>query len=179
MSSGHIVAIQVKPYLKEFIINRYGQEPIKATSSTKLFPLFAPFLTHKPVGWKPPEPSENRLLFELPHNKVIDVRSLNYINPRHFPEINSFFYGLFYGQFIRYMNDKVIKLRWQAKYAIINFVDENNISWNKANYETLKKIYYRYRFPDERNEEKDEKKFPTFQTKPARKRPLSVPNNLF
>jgi len=147
MSSGHIVAVNIRPYLKDYLINRFGKEPIKATMRNKLFPFLVKFLTPIPKRWRPPVKEEGTLLIELPFNDAVNIRHLNYINPRHYVKINTYLYGLFYYHFIEYMNEKVIEKRWQIKYAIVNFIDVNNMNWDCTNYETLKRIYYRYRFP--------------------------------
>jgi hypothetical protein len=144
--SGEIVEVRIKPYLKDYFINQFsdnGEEPVPATTANKLFPFLSMYLTHRPKGWKPPISKENNLLIELPWTDKFNVKSLNYISPKHFSEINSFLYGRFWGDFITYMNQKM-KKRWQQKYAIIRFIDDNGMNWNKADLETLKKIYYRY-----------------------------------
>jgi hypothetical protein len=148
MSSGHIVCIKTRPYLKDFFVNRYGpKEPIKATTTNKLFPYLLQYLTPKPTGWKPPCSENDLLLIELPFNDELNIRCYNFIHPRHYPIINSFFYGLFFAQFIDFMNDKVIKQQWPVKYAIINFMFDNGIL-DKGEYDSIKRIYYRYRFPE-------------------------------
>jgi hypothetical protein len=157
MSSNQIVEVRIKPYLKDYFINQFGEEPIKATTANKLFPFLANYLTHRPQKWKPPVSRDDNLLFELPFSEKINVRSLCYISPKHFSEIQSFLYGRFWGDFITYMNQKVMKKRWQQKYAIIRFMDDNGMDWNKADYETLKKIYYRYLY-ESGKKKKNEKK---------------------
>ena len=180
MPSGQIVSIKIAPYLKEFFIYKHGAEPIRATRETKFFMFICQFLSRKPKkGWKPPVVSEDTLLVELPYNEFIKIRDYCYINPRFYPEIKTYIYGLFYGAFISYMNKRCIheKPAWSIKYAIINFIDEFNMSWNKTNYETLKKIYYRYRNPEcEKIDEKNNEKILAYrETKKSQKRPLSVP----
>jgi hypothetical protein len=164
MSSGHIVAIKLTPYLKDFCIKRYGPgEPIKATTTNKIFTFLKEYLTPKPKKWKPPVPGEDVLLVELPYNDEVNVRCHNYINPRNNAELKSFFYGMFYAAFVTYMNEKVIGEGWQVKYAIINFMDLYDISY-KANYDSLKRLYYRYRFPEsEKSKENLKKSLTTFQ----------------
>jgi hypothetical protein len=147
MSSGHIVSIPTRPYLKEYFINYYGgDDPIKATYSNKLFPFLARYLTTKPKNWKHPVNAKDLMLVELPYNEELRAEVYNYIHPRFYRPINSYLYGLFYCQFIEYMNDKVIRKRWQAKYAIYNFFDLHKI--DSGNLETLAKIFYRYRHQD-------------------------------
>ncbi len=149
MSSGHIVSIKIRPYLKDYFVNRFGgSEPIKATTTNKLFTFLIQYLTPKPKKWKLPVSADDILLIELPYNDELNIRCHNYIHPRHNTAITSYFYGLFYAQFIEYMNRKCLENQWQVKYAIINFIDKNNISWCRVNYDSLKRIYYRYRFPE-------------------------------
>jgi len=52
--SGEIIEIKVKPYLKDYFIQRLGGvEPIPATIQNKIMPFPDCFLTHKPKNWKP------------------------------------------------------------------------------------------------------------------------------
>lgn len=174
MASGEIIGVKIQPYLKEFFIHRHGPEPIKATQATKFFVVLAQYLTNKGKGWRPPISNDEILLIELPFNKILNVRSRNYIPEHSMPEIRKYLYGLFYGAFISYMNDKVLRDNWAIKYAIINFIDEHDMSWDKTNYETLKKIYDRYRHPKQK---KDEKKLATPDTKKSQFCPSNVPQN--
>jgi len=148
MSSGEIVAIKIKTYLKDYFTHKFGEEPIKATNDNKLFPFLLRYLKPKPKKWKPPVSSSDILLLELPFNRSVNIRHCNYIHSKDFSSISSFFYGIFWSNFIEYMNKKVIDERWQIKYSIIHFMDTNNIQFDKVNYDSLKRIYYRYRFPD-------------------------------
>jgi hypothetical protein len=172
MASGQIVAIKIPPYLKEFFIYKHGAEPIKATRETKFFIFISQYLTRKPKGWKPPVTSDDTMLIELPHNEVLEVRTYCYISEKNMPEVKTYIYGLFFGAFISYMNEKVLNQEWAIKYAIINFCDEHNMSWTKTNYETLQKIYYRYRFPE--GERTDKKKIEKFLRSGSRKKRLTV-----
>jgi len=128
----------------------------------------------KAIKYKLPITEEDTMLVELPYNKVINVRSMNYIPECSMPEIKKYIYGLFYGSFISYMNNKVLREHWSIKYAIINFIDEHDMNWNKTNYETLKKIFDRYRHPEPK---KDEKMLATPDGKKGHFRPSPVPQN--
>lgn len=148
MPTGEIVEIKLrKKYLKNYILHKYGsgQEPITATISNKLFPFLSQFLSHQPKNWHPPEPKDDNVLFQLPYNDIYETRNLRYINPRHHSEISNFFYGMFYADFISYMTDRHIKRGWQIKYAIIKFIDDYDMHYNKDTFWTLHKIFYRFR----------------------------------
>ncbi len=157
MSSGHIVCIETRPYIKDYFINTHGgSEPIKVTTSNNLFRLLSRHLTQKPKYWKLPVVSKDILMFELPNNDELNVMGYNYIPPSSYSPINSYLYGLFYCQFIEYMNENVIKKRWQVKYAVYNFLDMHYI--DSENYDALFKIYYRYRHQDIKKLEDDDSK---------------------
>jgi hypothetical protein len=147
MSSGHIVSIKTRPYLKEYFINKFGgQEPVKATNSNKLFPVIIRYLSPKPKNWKFPVSDTDTLLLELPFNDDINISHFNYLHPRNYRPINAYLYGMFYADFIEFMNEKVIYKRWQIKYAIYNFLDVHRLDC--GNLEALSKIFYRYRYQD-------------------------------
>ena len=152
------VDVKIRPYLKEYIVNRYGSEPVAATSANKVFPVLAEFLTKVPRDYKPFYNSLNYVRFGLPHNKIIEVRSMNYIHPLHFGKIQTYFYGLFQFDFLNFMNKFVVQEGYPIKTSIINFCELNNMSFDTANYDSLKRIYLRYR----RNAENTAKKVPTF-----------------
>lgn len=183
MSSGIIVSVKTKSYLKDYIINKYGEEgseTVKATSANKLFPLIARHLTRKPAGWKPPVSNSENLLLELPYSDRLDITTLCYIDREHFVEINSFLYGMFYCHFTTDMNDMCLKKKWSYKYSIMHFMDSNGISYSKIEYDSLKRIYARYRkhFTAEENEtfiEKSKKIMSGFQGKKRHIVPLLCP----
>lgn len=140
---GKIIAINLPPYLKQFLIHIYGKEPIKLKRTTKLYILLVQYVAYIHEGWQIPDISENVLHIELPYNILIERSRLGYIPPRSNHEIKQFICGLFYGEFIQYMYGKVLKEKWCIKYAIINFIDQYDINYNRTNYETLKKIFNR------------------------------------
>jgi hypothetical protein len=159
MSSGIIVAVKTKPYLKDYIVFSHGgTEPVKATMANKLYPMLSRYIIRRPIGWKPPEASDDTILFELPYNKIMDARQHCYISPDNFSDISAFFYGLFYTHLIIYMNENCLgeKNKWQFKYGIVKFMDDNNICFDKINYDSIKRIYQRYR---KQFEDYDENKF--------------------
>ena len=139
------VSVKIRPYLADYIIYHYGQHPIKANEKSKIFPLLSSYLTHPPPKYRPHVPGPGWITFELPYNKVIDIRRNNYISPKHFSEIQSFFYGMFYSHFVLYMNEQCLKNKLPFKSAIITFMDENNISYDRFQYDSLKRLYFRYR----------------------------------
>jgi hypothetical protein len=142
------VVIKLRPYLRDWVVNEYGldnDEPVLATQGNKLFPFLSTYLTKVPSKHKDHLPDREHLRIYLPYNEVIRVRNLLFINKDHYPEIQSFFYGRFYCKFILFMNDRHIKQKLNIKPCINDFCRLNNINFDKVNYDSLKRIYHRYR----------------------------------
>lgn len=149
MASGITTQIIIRPYLKDYMINKYGEgkHPIPATTRNKLFPFLFSFLTKTPKNYKPLNPLLPGVLsFELPYNEyLVNIRYNSYISREKFGEIQSFLYGIFYNDFTRHMR-KVCEIEnFTIKKGIIDFCVSNEISFDYANYDSLKRIYLRYR----------------------------------
>ncbi len=146
MSSNQTVYIQLRPYLKDYFVKKLGPEPIKATSKNKLFILLLPYLTKVPKNYNPSNFKDNKfLLLELPFNELVNVRCYNYIDPKNYGEIQSYFYGIFYHDFTRTVNKYHIDQGMNIKNSIILFCEENDVNFDYTNYDSLKRIYLRYR----------------------------------
>ncbi len=145
------VSIEIRPYLVDYFKHYFGEHPIKVDESSKLLQLFHKYLTHFPPHYKPLKPGPKLITFELPYNKVIDIRKYNYISPVHFPEIQSWLYGMFYNDFILYMNEQCLHSNLPIKSSIITFMESNDISFDRFQYDSLKRLYYRYRIKTHKN----------------------------
>jgi hypothetical protein len=146
MSSGILVEVKLRPYLQDYVINKYEGDPVvKATAKNKIFPLLFPYLSKIPSDYKP---LKDCIKFELPWNHMIDVKTYQYIHPKYFGDIQSYFYGIFYVEFVSYMNHAFYEENLQLKTSIINFCLDHEISFDNANYDSLKRIYSRYRYTD-------------------------------
>jgi hypothetical protein len=148
MASGQIVLVKILPYLKEYFIHRFGSEPIKATRDTKIFIILAPYLIRIPSKWRPPVSCDDGLLIELPYSHLINIQKYCYIDPRSYARINKKIYNLFCADLVMYVNHNVFEHNCEIQKAINDFIDLNEMNWDKTNFDTLKKIYYRYRFPE-------------------------------
>jgi hypothetical protein len=139
------VSIYLRPYLVDYFINFYGEHPIKADEKSKLLPMISDFLTCPPARYRPLKPGPNVLTFALPYNKTRDIRSYNYISPENFSKIQSYFYNMFCWHFFEYMDKYCLHGSVPFKSAIINFMDYNEISYDRFQYDSLKRIYFRHR----------------------------------
>lgn len=140
-----LVSVEVPPYLAQYLMHYYGEHPIKARKKTRIFSFISDHVQQTPVHYRPPKPSNKLVTFELPYNRRYDIRRMNYIPPRHFPAIKNYFRNIFLHNFIHHMDEHCLKGNMQYKTAIINFMDENEISFDYFQYDSLKRIYFRYR----------------------------------
>jgi hypothetical protein len=148
------VTIEMRPYLVEYFKHYYGEHPIKANEKSKIFPLLAEYLTHTPSNYRPIPEGPRAITFELPYNRIIDIRRNNYISPNHFSEIQSFFYGMFYVHFVQYMDKHCLFGHIPFKSAIIAFMEDHNISFDTCQYDSLKRLYFRHRIKFRKKPEK-------------------------
>lgn len=148
-----LVSVEIKPYLVDYCRYYYGNDPI-IVSKTDLFPFIHDQLSRPPLNYRPVKDSEKKLTFQLPWNKVRDIRKLNYITPRKYKLFNTYFYHLFKNHFVTYMNKACIDNNLPYKTAIISFMEETSISYDRFQYDSLKRIYLRYRKKNAKNGKK-------------------------
>ncbi|HNQ82251.1 MAG TPA: hypothetical protein PKM34_01330 [Bacteroidales bacterium] len=139
------VSIEMRPYLVDYTIHFYGEHPIRANEKSKLLQMLSEYLTHPPVNYRPLQPSPRLITFELPYNKILDIRRNNYISPENFSKIQSYFYGKFQYHFFEFMDSRCLHHCMPFKSSIIEFMDDNNISWDRFQYDSLKRMYLRHR----------------------------------
>lgn len=132
-------------YLADYIIHYYGEHPIKLDAKSRIYPFISRFITPAPIKFKQVKPGPGLVTFELPYNEVQDVRRLNFIHPRSYSSIQTYFYNLFHANFILYMNNACISNDIPYKDAIITFMDINELTFDKCQYDSLKRIYLRHR----------------------------------
>jgi len=132
-------------YLADYLKSYYGGHPIKLTVTTRVYPYFSRFITPAPLRFRGVKPGPGVITFELPYNRTQDIRRLNYINPKHYPVIQTYFYNLFYANFVLFMDDACLIKGLPFKSAIINFMEINEMSFDRCQYDSLKRIYLRHR----------------------------------
>ena len=140
-----LVSVEIKPYLVDYFKHHYGGHPIKVNSRSKLLPFIHDHLSRPPVKYRPLKNENKILTFQLPWNKIIDIRKLNYISPRKHKLFNTYFYNKFHHHFTTYMNEACNENNCSYKTAIENFMLENCISFDRFQYDSLKRLYLRYR----------------------------------
>lgn len=162
--NGRIVSVIVPPYLKDYIIFiNGGSHPVPLCESSKLLPGIHASLTPAPKNWHRPLESSNVLFFQIPFNEVIEARKKFYISAENNVRIKMYLAAKFHYDFVSWVSEKHIHENIPIKKAILNFIVDNDISQLKDNYETLAKIFQRWRKdPRKQKEKKIEKKVPDF-----------------
>lgn len=142
----YTISINLRPYLRDFLIARYGEEPIRlpkqSTESMTLYDL----LNRPPAG----RINQGNTTFELPFNRIANVRKdprvYNYLSDN---SINTF-ETLIYNEFWSTFRDEMRRAKQaypaiQYKQAIRMFMEKYNLHPDNIEYDTLKKHDYRFR----------------------------------
>jgi hypothetical protein len=140
-----LVSVEVTPYLAQYLIHYYGEHPIKAHTKSQIYPFISGYIQSSPAHYRPLKPSKGLVTFELPYNRIYDIRNKNYIPSRHFSAIKTYFRNIFLHHFIHHMDQHCLIGYMHYKTAIINFMEENEISYDYFQYDSLKRIYLRHR----------------------------------
>ena len=149
-----IISIPIKPYLKDFLINMYGQEPIPASNKNLVGILLEPMLQKPPKDYIPAQTvskPDNILIQVLNCKKKEDLQK----NPMYYfwvsaDDQNRFQRGIaniFNHVFYTYADSslKYNKNEIEIKICIDNFCQIHKLNPEYASYDMLKKNYYRYR----------------------------------
>jgi len=158
------LTIKTEPYLREFILGKYKEN---TSGYSFIMLILKPLVEYIPADKAPIiAHGEEYLELELPQYEfgAFNVRfDTVYLSPENAKEFNRLAIAWFRDIYYSYMDDKV---RYANKFypgygrkafiknTIIQFCSDNNMNFNKDNYENLKKGYYRMR----KKREKDEKK---------------------
>jgi hypothetical protein len=145
MPSDIIIDVKLnKPFLKEFIISMYKSDPVIASTKNAIGIFIKQLLEKPPKELKHIKNDEsNTIKIILPNYNDKRINSCNYISEHNQNLFSSFIFSLFRDMFFTYINER-LKLGFQKKDSILQFCYDNNISFDKTNYETLKKLYDRY-----------------------------------
>lgn len=141
------ITVKLKPYLQEFIICALRDEAPKASRSHFIGAILSPLLEYTPKDHIPkPGKSEEYVTLPLPREAfgVETRRGTVYVsehNQRIFERTMRIYFKSIFFQFV----DDKIRYNRQIKQCILMFCTHYQISFNKINYEMLKKSYYRYR----------------------------------
>jgi hypothetical protein len=153
MSSGITTTIKIKPYLREFILNRYLDGKYQCSADDPLGTTIKPFLTVPPANIMPlPSDSDDSYFsFEIPsyHDKQ---PKYCYVTPYGQRYVEKIFELLFRDAMFHFIYQNIEVNGGQIKDWIINWCGINNITFEVLNYDTLKKAYYRYEVDQEKKE---------------------------
>ncbi len=148
-----VISIAIDPYLKDYLIGRYGEEPIPAVTKNLVGVLLEPMLRKPPVEYVPytEKNSTDRILIDVKlmwkSNGVGMKNPLYYFyvdkcdNIKFKNGISGVFWETFYG----YADAKLESGNTQIKDIIDMFCRKYKLNPDHANYEMMKKHYYRHR----------------------------------
>lgn len=145
MQDNITVKIRLKPYLKEYIEcklgNRYDER------NNLILTIIKPFVQRIPSDYKSSRAINKDELLEVKipiHMKCETRDGKYYINDDNLDDIERIVYAHFKDALFSFMEDKV-RYNPEIKKCLLQFCSDNNITFNKTNYDTLKKAYYRAR----------------------------------
>jgi hypothetical protein len=145
MSDQVTIQIKILPYLKEFIEAKHGN-PALASSNTAFGVILKPFLEPIPIGVtvKPVKGNDVLTIIIPKYDNSPGSFQNVYISESNQIEFETAYRSYFKELFFSAVDDK-FRLVGSYKKTILQFCSDNNITYTKINYETLKKLYYRYR----------------------------------
>ncbi len=140
------VALKLKPYLKEFLICKLQEEIHYSSRKSIIGAIIEPLVEYIPKGTNPSTKSEDDFTFTIPYNfNKLDARQHTIYISEHNQRIFERILNLYFKEvFFSYMDDKV-RYHNEIQKCILLFCSDYNITFNKINFESLKKAYYRYR----------------------------------
>jgi hypothetical protein len=135
-------SIKIKPYLREFLLHAYGEEPLRFPDSSDLLAFVHELRIKRPTR-ATGEPVGN-LLLAIPFQKHgKDPRQYNYLTPRSQRVIQNKVNTLFTATMNDYVARKVHVLGLEYREAIELFIEEYGI--DSISFEGLKQKNYRDR----------------------------------
>jgi hypothetical protein len=137
------VKIKIKPYLKQFLISVYGEEPLYLPKRDKLADRLAWCLNKPPDQIPPPDPEAN-LEIVLPWFEQVNIHQYNYMSRR-----GQYAFELFVQQRFWVTFEEFMDLNYRAgltKYAsFMLFLERYNIEEDSSMAQSLYKSLYRSR----------------------------------
>lgn len=152
-----IISIPIKPYLKDFLVNIYGQEPIPTSKKNIIGILVEPILKKPPVDYIPQQTisKPDNILIEIikcKKKKELEKNPLyyHYISLDDQLKLQRGILNIFNHIFYTFTDSYILayskgNIKYEIKNCIDDFCNEYDINKDNADYEMLKKNYYRYR----------------------------------
>lgn len=142
--SQHFVYIRLKPYLRQWIVNEFGSEPISFPKGSAEADLLESLLAKKPRSGADFPLDESMIAIELPFYKHKNVRDYNYLSPRAQKAIERMIYIRFQVQMWEELHtvDNTYRIIGDVIYA---WLEAHGIEPTAQNWETVRQMYYRKR----------------------------------
>jgi len=150
----YTLTIKLEPYLQEYLTCKFN-DPVYASLRNIVGASVKPFLEIMPRNVNPERlHGPEYFTFEIPHVAWINSRNGTvWISPDNQKNVERILKAHFKDILFSYIDDKrryrvtdargKVLQRNKIKDILLQFCADGNITFNKVNYETLKKIYYR------------------------------------
>ena len=138
----HTISIPLKPYLRDYLIARFGAEPIRFPKGSDESIRLLDLLNKPPIG----RINKGAATFELPYSDFKDPRVYNYLSDNSIAIFSRYLADIFWHDFRDQMraNERIYP-GIQYKDSIGMFTEKYSIHPDSIEFETLKKHYYRHR----------------------------------
>jgi len=137
--SQYTTELYIKPYLKDFLVGKFGDEPIKFPRGHDLINRITRLTSKQPYrNFK----RYNNLKILLPYNDLKDPRIYNYLSDNSQKVIERYIYYLFNEVLHEHIMRNKKDMSIQG--AIYNFFEIYRINMDNITLEGLKKKYYRF-----------------------------------
>lgn len=151
------ISIEIKPYLKYFLLHQYGSEPIPATKNNIIGLIIDPLLEKSPREFLPGLKNEvNSATIEI--ELVFQHKFQKRKNPDYYfflsrdseKQFENCINRIFWDLFFLHMDSRILfckkhRLSIEYKSLIDEFVSTYNLPEEYCSFEMLKKAYYRHR----------------------------------
>jgi len=163
------VHIEMKPYLKAFLLSIYGDEPVFFPKRDKLNDLLQLLLVKPSKNHKPQKPDrKNSLEVILPYFENLNIYSYNHLSRRSQVSFVNFLKKRFWVTFEDFMNECARNGLLRSD-AIDLFIEKYNLPYHSGIYDMLNKATYRSKVIS--------KKYPTRQYHKRKKHNKSLSDN--
>ena len=138
----HTISINLKPYIRDYVIARFGPEPIRFSKGSDESLRLLDLLARPPAG----RINRGNTTFKLPYSDFKDPRVYNYLSENSIAILSKYLANIFWHDFRDQMraNERTYP-GILHKDSINMFIEKYAIHPDNIEFETLKKHYYRHR----------------------------------
>jgi hypothetical protein len=159
MPSDNIITIDLKPYLKDWLISRYGKYPLVATRNNMLGQLIKYFLEKIPLDYIPRRSNASTCEIILPYDANIEVRGNVYVPETEEKILEKLLEEIFNDLYYSFINSNYIPRTERSslfengvKDLTERFMNINKLNPDNISHETLIKRWQRHKTKNRYND---------------------------